>query len=231
MTDLTLGPVGTHEALPEFGNSVSLVGDPSSLWSDSSDDTYSDMFGNGFGNPWGHPYAEVPGLTLTAEQAAGVTEVVVRWRIKLTPGANEPLDPTVLPYIDVVPGEEGTNSPSDETLGSFDWWDEAGDWTVMIVSQDWQWRQTKMIPGFAWSSLQEFLTDPRPKYVTFNINSSWQDEHFQIAEVEVLVDGLNVAVPYRRIGQRSDGLAGGARRIHPRPTSIQGSNRRGGGIV
>lgn len=38
-------------------------------------------------------------------------------------------------------------------------------------------------------------------------------------------------VPYRRLTQRGDGLAGGARRIHPRPKSIQGSNRRGGGFL
>lgn len=37
--------------------------------------------------------------------------------------------------------------------------------------------------------------------------------------------------PYRRITQRGDGLAGGARRIHPRPKTIQGSNRRGSGSI
>lgn len=39
------------------------------------------------------------------------------------------------------------------------------------------------------------------------------------------------STPYRRISQRGDALAGGARRIHPRPKTIQSSNRRAGGIV
>ena len=37
--------------------------------------------------------------------------------------------------------------------------------------------------------------------------------------------------PYRRLTQRADGRAGGARRIHPRPKTIQGSNRRGAGSI
>ena len=37
--------------------------------------------------------------------------------------------------------------------------------------------------------------------------------------------------PYRRLTQRADGRAGGARRIHPRPKSVQGSNRRGAGSI
>lgn len=40
-----------------------------------------------------------------------------------------------------------------------------------------------------------------------------------------------ITTPYRRITQRGDGLAGGARRIHPRPKSIQGSARRGAGSI
>lgn len=42
---------------------------------------------------------------------------------------------------------------------------------------------------------------------------------------------IYAVAPYRRLTQRGDGLAGGARRIHPRPKSIQGSNRRGGGFL
>lgn len=76
------------------------------------------------------------------------------------------------------------------------------------------------------TDLTAVFAQPAALFITWAAAASGSRIRVLEAHIRVTTD----AVPYRRIGQRGDGLAGGARRIG-RVKTIQGSNRRGAGSI
>jgi hypothetical protein len=176
---------------------TSIVGNPDTIWTDGSNDTYATIQYGGYEDPWGHVYAQMLELPLEPDAAVLVEEVIVTWTARLVeedPDSEPGYGSSVSPIIRLGAYEPDNAGPNWHSLGTAAYWGANRDSLYYDVNPQAPYEELYLPRDGSWKTFRERLS---PIYTDRNLTQLLShDFSGSTYPTQATMEGYGVVDPY-----------------------------------